>query len=62
MHASHRVRHDRTQLIDLNRRARSDLEQQMAQDRAERDALRSHADATADAFGLPRASSQQAKR
>ncbi len=55
MHASHRVRHDRTQLIALNKRARSDLEQQMAQEQTDRTALRSHADAAADAFGLPRA-------
>jgi glutathione-regulated potassium-efflux system ancillary protein KefC len=55
MQSAHRVRHDRTQLIALNKRARSDLEQQMAQDQADRAALRSHADAAADAFGLPRA-------
>ncbi len=55
MRAAHRVRHDRTQLIDLTKRARSDLEQQMAQEQNERQALRSHADATADEFGLPRA-------
>ena len=54
MHAAHRVRHDRGELIALTKRARSDLEQQMAQEQAERTALRSHADATADAFGLPR--------
>ena len=57
MHRTHRVRHDRGQLIAVTRQARADLEDQMNQDRALMSHTRQHADAVGDAFGLPRAAS-----
>jgi glutathione-regulated potassium-efflux system ancillary protein KefC len=56
MHTSHTVRADRQQLIAVAKKARADLEQQMAQDRIHHGKLASHADAVADGFGLPKAS------
>ncbi len=55
MHASHRVRHDRSQLIAVIKQSRADLEQQMTQDRELLAHARTHADVVADGFGLPRA-------
>ncbi len=54
MHASHRVRHDQNQLIATAKQARADLEQQMSQDKVHQEHGRSHADAVADQFGLPK--------
>jgi glutathione-regulated potassium-efflux system ancillary protein KefC len=54
MRASHAVHHDRNQLIALSKQSRADLEEQMTQDRESANAARSHADAVADQFGLPR--------
>ena len=53
MHASHRVRHDRSQLIAVAKQSRADLEQQMTQDRELLAHTRTHADVLADEFGLP---------
>jgi glutathione-regulated potassium-efflux system ancillary protein KefC len=55
MFTSHTVRSDRQQLIAVAKKARADLEQQMAQDRLHQSKAASHADAVADGFGLPKA-------
>ncbi len=55
MHTTHRLRHDRKQLIAAAKQHRADLEQQMAQDRQQLGHAQSHADAMADSFGLPKA-------
>jgi glutathione-regulated potassium-efflux system ancillary protein KefC len=54
MHTSHEVRADHQQLVAVAKKARADLEQQMAQDRAHQIKVESHADVVADGFGLPK--------
>jgi glutathione-regulated potassium-efflux system ancillary protein KefC len=56
MHRTHQVRHDRAQLIAVAKQSRADLEEQMTQDRSALTLARTHADAVADQFGLPRRS------
>jgi glutathione-regulated potassium-efflux system ancillary protein KefC len=51
---THKVRHDRAQLIALAKKSRIDLEEQMQQDRNYIDQARIHADAIADSFNLPK--------
>jgi glutathione-regulated potassium-efflux system ancillary protein KefC len=57
MHQTHRIRHDRKQLVAVAKKARADLEQQMSSDRELHARKQAHADAAADAiareFRLP---------
>ncbi len=57
MHQTHRIRHDRKQLVAVAKKARADLEQQMSSDRELQAHTKAHADAAADAiakeFRLP---------